>query len=108
MNTATQSSAGTAKLQGPSGFIELNGLMLVVDYGKIYQADGSLVGFLHEDGYLQGTTGPLGGSEGLKAIEQVTGCVFRGIDAHGMELVLPGPGRGPSGTLSYNGIPFNV
>ncbi len=33
--------------------------MFVVDYGKICAADGSVVGFLFEDGYLKGNFGPV-------------------------------------------------
>lgn len=107
MKKVTQSSADVSKVQGPSGFIELNGQMLVVDYGKIYH-DAQLVGFLFEDGYLQETSGPLGPSDGLKPIEQVAGCVFRGIDSGGLELVLPGDRTGPTGSLTYNLLPLNV
>ncbi len=82
--------------------------MLVVDYGKVYHHDGSPIGFLYEDGFLKGTAGPLGNSDGFKTIEEVEGCIFRGIDATGLELVLPGGERGPTGTLTYNGILLQV
>ena len=81
--------------------------MLVVDYGKVYH-DANPVGFLFEDGFLKGTSGPLGNSDGFKPIEEVSGCVFRGIDVHGMELVLPGGTPGPTGTLTYNGLILTV
>src|ERR1700719_3053307 len=97
---ATQSSVESAKVQGPSGFIELNGNMLVVDYGVVLDLNGSAVGFLFEDGYLKDTSGPLGDHEQLRPIEDVDGCLFRGIDSRGLELVLPALiARGPSGAL---------
>ncbi|MBI4533179.1 MAG: hypothetical protein HY711_04455, partial [Candidatus Melainabacteria bacterium] len=104
---ATQRSVEALKIQGPSGFIEVAGQMLVVDYGKIY-LNGAPVGFLHEDGFLQETTGPLGNSAGLKPIEDIPGSTFRGIDATGLELELPGGDKGPSGTLAYNGVSLLV
>src|SRR3990167_3474448 len=104
---ATQRSVEAPQVQGPSGFMEVAGLMLVVDYGKVY-FNGAPVGFLHEDGFLQGTTGPLGNSDGLKPIEDVAGSIFRGIDATGFELELPGSNQGPSGTLAYNGVSLQV
>lgn len=96
-----------AKSQGPSGFIEYGGETFVVDYGKVY-LDGSPIGFLFEDGYFQATSGPLGDSGQLRPIEALAGCLFRGIDAAGNKLDLPGAVSGPSGNLIYNGIPFNV
>jgi hypothetical protein len=104
---ATQSSIETPKVQGPSGFIELGGAMLLVDYGRVYH-EANMVGYLFEDGYLKNTSGPLGNSETLKAIEEIPGCIFRGIDSSGMELELPGLPMGPSGALCYNGINFHV
>lgn len=77
--------------------------MLVVDYGKVYGADGVPCGFLYEDGFLINTTGPLGNSQNVRPIEDIDGCVFRGIDSGGIELDLPGVRLGPSGNLSYNG-----
>src|SRR5262249_38498426 len=108
MSMATKSSVEAPTVQGPSGFIEMAGQMFVVDYGKVYHHDGSPIGFLYEDGFLKGTTGPLGNSDGLKPIEEVEGCVFRGIDATGLELVLPGSERGPNGSLTYNGVLLQV
>lgn len=70
--------------------------------------DGTFVGYLHEDGYLKNTSGPLGQADGLRPIEDVPGCIFRGIDSNGMELVLPGSQVGPTGTLTFNNIMFNV
>jgi len=103
----TQSSVEAPKIQGPSGFIEFGGQMLVVDFGKIY-LDGSPIGFLFEDGFLKETSGPLGRADGLRAIEDISGCVFRGIDAHGLALELPGNRGGPSGKMTYNGVPLLV
>jgi len=83
--------------------------MLVVDYGVILDLNGSAVGFLFEDGYLKDTSGPLGDHEQLRPIEDVDGCLFRGIDSRGLELVLPALiARGPSGALVYNNTPFHV
>lgn len=88
--------------QGPSGFIQLGNQALVVDYGKVYAPDGSPVGFFFEDGHLQKA-----GASQIRVIEEIEGCVFRGIDTSGMELTLPN-GGGPTGTLKFNGITFNV
>jgi len=87
---------------GPSGFLEFNGHMLVVDYGRIYQ-EGVPVGVFLEDGYLQGTSGLLGNRDGLTVIEDIPGCSFRGIDRYGLDLELPGQYHGPTGSLTYNG-----
>lgn len=104
---ATQSSVEPNKLQGPSGFIEMHGHMLVVDYGQVYM-EGNAVGFLFEDGYLKSLAAALGKNEQIKPIEEIHGCVFRGIDCNGLELELPGAELGPSGKLTYNGITLNV
>lgn len=103
----TQSSVEPSKVHAPSGFIELHGHMLVVDYGKVYM-DGTLVGFLYDDGYLKSSSGALGDSEQLRPIEELHGCVFRGIDSNGLELELPGAERGPTGTMTYNDVPLKV
>ncbi len=87
--------------------MEYRGQTLVVDYGRVYM-DGTPIGFLFEDGYLQGTSGLLGNTEQLKLIDDLRGCVFRGIDASGLDLELPGMEPGPSGQLTYNGLSFNV
>ncbi|MBY0357795.1 MAG: hypothetical protein K2W82_07320 [Candidatus Obscuribacterales bacterium] len=97
----------TLKGTGPSGFLEFGQNLLVVDYGKIYQ-DGTPVGFLHEDGLMQGLSEPLGVWQGLKTIEELPGCVFRGIDRRGLQLELPGSSSGPTGGLTYNKQSFNV
>ncbi len=97
----------SSKLHGPSGFIELAGQMMVVDYGKIY-LDGTPVGFLFEDGVLKDTSGPLGVSSAPRAIDIIQGCIFRGIDTAGMPLELPFVNLGPTGGLKYNGVPLNV
>ncbi len=89
-------------MQGPSGFIQLGDQALVVDYGKVYAPDGNAVGFFFEDGYLQKA-----GANQSRIIEEIEGCVFRGIDNSGMELTLPN-GGGPTGTLKFNGLVFNV
>lgn len=104
---ATKSSVEAPAVQGPSGFIEVGGQMLVVDYGKVYH-DGSAVGFLFEDGFLKGTSGPLGNADGFRTIDEIAGCVFRGIDTSGLELELPGAGGGPNGTLTYNDVVLKV
>ncbi|MBS1956658.1 MAG: hypothetical protein JST89_20895 [Cyanobacteria bacterium SZAS-4] len=97
---AAVSSVEPNKVQGPSGFLELHGHMLVVDYGQVYM-EGNPVGFLFEDGYLSQ-------SKVTKPIEEIHGCVFRGIDANGIALELPTGTAGPSGKLIYNGVTLNV
>lgn len=103
----TQSSVDTQTIKGPSGFIEYAGTMLVVDYGKVY-LDGAPVGFLFEDGYLKDTSGPLGLCDQVRPIEELPGCIFRGIDTAGNELTLPDGAGGPSGEFTYNGVRLNV
>ena len=95
------------KGNGPSGFLQVNAFMLVVDYGNIYM-DGAIVGYLHEDGLILGSGEPLGKWEGLRSIDEVPGCVFQGIDASGATLELPGKTTGPTGGLWYNEVPLNV
>jgi len=106
---ATESLIETSKSQGPSGFLELDQSMLVVDYGKVYHADGSAIGFLHEDGLIEGSAAPFDW-QGMKTIEELPGAKFRGIDSRGVSIELPGPEdkRGPTGGLQYNGIALNV
>lgn len=106
---ATESLIETSKSQGPSGFLELRQNMLVVDYGNIYQADGTQIGYLHEDGLIEGSLAPLDW-QGLKTIEELPEAKFRGIDSRGVSIELPGPGdkRGPTGGLQYNGVALNV
>jgi hypothetical protein len=101
------SSVDIAKIQGPSGFIEYGGATFLVDYGRVY-LDGVPVGFLFDDGFLKDTSGPFGQYEGVRPIDEIQGCLFRGIDAAGNKLELPGGGTGPSGHLTYNGIALNV
>ncbi len=98
--------------KGPSGFIELNGQLLVVDFGKIF-LDGAIVGLIFDDGYLQHTSGPFGTNKNLRPIDAIPGCVFRGIDSGGLELILPQSGEankllGPTGNLKFNAVPFHV
>jgi hypothetical protein len=91
-----------SKIQGPSGFLELDAHMLVVDYGKIYGADGSQIGYLYEDGLIEAQAAPFDW-QGEKAIEQLTNCKFRGIDSRGLPVELPDvEHRGPLG------VPLNV
>jgi hypothetical protein len=104
---ATSKTKNKDTQQGPSGFLELDGQLLVVDYGKIY-ANEALIGQLHEDGLLENTQGPLGVHPGLRPLEDVKGCVFRGISANGINLEIPGPHKGPSGQLLFNGQPLFV
>lgn len=94
-------------IRGPSGFLELNGHMLVVDFGRIYE-EGTPIGVLYDDGYLQNTSGVLGAHKNLRPIETIEGCLFRGIDSAGMELNLPEIGHGPSGSMKYNGVLYHV
>ncbi len=79
----------------------------MVDYGQVY-GDGLPIGFLFEDGYFQANSGALGNFEGVRPIDEIPGCVFRGIDSLGQELILPNDVRGPSGELNYNGVLLNV
>ena len=100
-------SGDTEYIAGPSGFMELGGNMLVVDFGKIFMEE-TVVGYLYEDGYLINSSG--GEEEAQwRVIDDLEGCVFRGIDSRGLELVLPMSDKGgPSGTLFYNGLEFKV
>jgi hypothetical protein len=100
-------SVDVEQIQGPSGFIQHEGATFLVDYGKISQ-DGVEVGFLFEDGYFKGGSGPFAQWQDIVPIDEIPGCVFRGIDAAGNALELPGAGTGPSGHLTYNGIEFIV
>ncbi len=58
----------TAKHKGPTGFITVGELMLVVDDGQIFK-DGLPIGFLYEDGYLQTEDSILGNHTGPILIE---------------------------------------
>lgn len=100
-------SVEKSSLRGPSGFLELDGQLLVVDFGRIYH-DGNPVGVLYDDGYLQNTSGVLGAHSKLRPIETLANCVFRGIDSQGLELVLPTEERGPSGSMKFNGVLYHV
>ena len=93
---------------GPSGFIQFEGAMYVVDFGRILQADGTVVGFLYEDGHMRCYGGPLGQSEKLKPIDEFEGMTFQGIDGSGFELELPGEHFGPTGELTYYEMPLHV
>lgn len=103
---ATESLPNTST-KGPSGFLELDGNMLVVDYGKVMALDGTQIGFLYEDGLLEGKSAPLDFT-GEKTIEEISGCKFRGIDTHGVPLELPDGRTGPIGGMQYNSVPLNV
>jgi hypothetical protein len=107
MATESPSMTETKKVPGPSGFITIGDHMLVVDYGKIY-VDASPVGYLYEDGSMEGYADPIGSWQGLKTIDELPGCVFRGIDSRGLALELPGNTVGPTGGLSYNGVMLTV
>jgi hypothetical protein len=102
---AFQTISQTAQAKGPSGFIELGGQLLVVDYGRIY-IDGNQVGFLFDDGTLEQNSILLG--RRVKTIDEIDGCIFRGIDTEGQELQLPSHTKGPTGSLSYNNVPLHV
>src|SRR5579883_310424 len=97
-----------AKTAGPSGFIQFGNFMFVVDYGKIIRETGEQIGTLWEDGLIQGTGAPFGPWNDLKTIEELGGAIFQGIDSRGLQLVLPGPERGPIGGLKYNNQDFLV
>ena len=73
---------------GPSGFLELGGNTLVVDFGNILMSD-TVVGFLYEDGHLKIMGASQKDSQELRVIDDLEACVFRGIDSRGLELVLP-------------------
>ena len=94
-------------VRGPSGFLEIGGQMLVVDFGRIYQ-DGNPTGVIYDDGYLQNTSGLLGTYRKLRPIEAVPGCVFRGIDSNGLALVLPSDVPGPTGSMKFNNVLYHV
>ncbi|MBX9688416.1 MAG: hypothetical protein K2X27_17030 [Candidatus Obscuribacterales bacterium] len=104
-NTAKVDSS---KTQGPSGFIQTGSDMLVVDYGKVIDLNGTQIGFLYEDGLIEGRALPLGEWEGLKTIEELGGAYFQGIDSNGLQLNLPGIETGPIGGLKYNNRDFLV
>ncbi len=98
----------TAAYKGPTGFITIGDLMLVVDDGQIYN-DGLPVGFLFEDGYIQAKKGNvLGNNADPVFIDNIPGCHFQGIDGNGLELRLPYLSAGPTGTLIYNGLSLLV
>lgn len=88
--------------QGPNGYIQSGSNLLMVNYGRIYHEDGSQIGFLYEDGLIEGNGEPLGKWEGQKTIEELPGAVFRGHDLQNMPLELPETERGPIGGLKYN------
>lgn len=94
------------RVHGPSGFMELGGNSLVVDFGNVYLAD-TVVGYLYEDGLLK-SSGAEGAESQWRLIDDLEGCVFRGIDAGGIELLIAYGHGGPSGRLFYNGIQYNV
>jgi hypothetical protein len=98
----------TATIKGPSGFLQVGANLFVVDYGKVYNQAGGQIGFLFEDGLIQGNDEPLGRWEGLKTIEELRAASFRGIDSYGLQLELPGSDRGPIGALKYNKKDFFV
>lgn len=96
----------SSQVSGPSGFMELGGNALVVDFGNVFLAD-TVVGFLYEDGLLKSSS-PDGGESQWRLIDDLEGCVFRGIDSRGIELVIAAGHGGPSGRLLYNGVQYNV
>jgi len=106
--TVSDKSGDENSVQGPTGFLELGGNVLVVDYGNVYM-DGTAVGYLYEDGYLKN---PGSESEDMvqwRLIDEVEGCVFRGIDSSGIELTLPtSEFGGPTGNLEFNNRKFTV
>jgi len=73
---------------GPSGFLELGGNTLVVDFGNILMSD-TVVGFLYEDGHIKILGASEKESKELRVIDDLEDCVFRGIDSRGLELTLP-------------------
>lgn len=95
-------SAQSQNKSGPSGFIELNGQMMLVDYGVISFADQQ-IGILYDDGYIRSTSGQFGHGQNVVPIDDIVGCKFQGIDSLGRTLEFPGETPGPTGSLSYNG-----
>jgi hypothetical protein len=96
------------RLVGPSGFLELGGNVLVVDFGKVFLED-TVVGFLYEDGLLKNGSSPDSEDSQWRLIDDLEGCIFRGIDSAGLELVIPSSEYGgPTGKLVYNGQSYNV
>lgn len=105
---STPSSLETPKAQGPSGFMEVAGQTFVVDYGKVYHPNGSTIGFLFEDGFLKNASSSPSAADGYRPIDEIKGCIFRGIDSNGQPLELPGAFSGPTGVLKYNGVALLV
>jgi hypothetical protein len=104
VQTATGNDSN--QVHGPSGFMELGGNSLVVDFGNVYLSD-TIVGYLYEDGLLKSSSSD-GGDAQWRLIDDLEGCSFRGIDAGGIELLIAHGHGGPSGRLVYNGIQYNV
>ncbi len=106
--TATDKSGDQERLFGPSGFLELGGNVLVVDFGKVFLED-TVVGFLYEDGLLKNGNSPDTEDSQWRLIDDLEGCIFRGTDSRGVELVIPNSEYGgPTGKLRYNGCTYNV
>lgn len=106
--SAVGKSDDQERLVGPSGFLELGGNVLVVDFGKVFLED-TVVGFLYEDGLLKNGSSPDSEDSQWRLIDDLEGCVFRGIDSAGLELVIPSSEYGgPTGKLVYNGQSYNV
>ncbi len=106
--TVSDKPGGENEVQGPTGFLELGGNVLVVDYGNVFM-DGTAVGYLYEDGYLKNPGSESSDMVQWRLIDEVDGCVFRGIDSSGIELTLPTSEHGgPTGNLEFNNIKFTV
>lgn len=105
---ATESLIETSKSNGPNGFLEFNQNYYVVTDGKIAGLDGDTIGVLYEDGLIEGQSSPFDGWTGAKSIEELPGCIFRGIDSQGITLEIPSATPGPTGLLTYNHKQYTV
>jgi hypothetical protein len=105
---ATDSVVEISKGHGPNGFLEFNQNYYAVTDGKIAGLDGTTIGVLYEDGVIEGKLAPFDGWANPKSIEELPGCIFRGIDSQGISMEIPSAKDGPTGLLTYNLQPLTV